>query len=51
MFNLDLSVIETSELIALKIRQYAFKSVDWLGAVILALLGMSFFIPAEAFTH
>ncbi|MCH7316135.1 hypothetical protein [Acinetobacter sp. ANC 3882] len=34
------------ELIELKIKQYAFKSVDWLGAVILALLGMSFFIPA-----
>ena len=34
------------ELIELKIKQYAFKSVDWLGAVILALLGMSFFISA-----
>ena len=35
-----------SELIELKIKQYVFKSVDWLGAVILALLGISFFIPA-----
>jgi len=34
------------ELIELKIKQYAFKSVDWLGAVILVLLGISFFIPA-----
>lgn len=34
------------ELIELKIKQYAFKSVDGLGAVILALLGMSFFISA-----
>lgn len=34
------------EFIDLKIKPYAFKSVDWLGAVILALLGISLFIPA-----
>ncbi|MCH7396254.1 hypothetical protein MMP66_18555 [Acinetobacter dispersus] len=34
------------ELIKLEIKQYVFKSVDWLGAVILVLLGISFFIPA-----
>lgn len=34
------------ELIDLKIKPYVFKSVDWLGAVILALLGIGFFIPA-----
>ncbi|MFW1840587.1 hypothetical protein ACG9XS_18825 [Acinetobacter gyllenbergii] len=34
------------ELIELKFKHYVFKSVDWLGAVILALLGISFFIPA-----
>nr|WP_228128768.1 hypothetical protein [Acinetobacter courvalinii] len=34
------------EFIDLKIKAYAFKSVDWLGAVILALLGIGFFIPA-----
>ncbi|WP_436870731.1 hypothetical protein [Acinetobacter courvalinii] len=33
------------EFIDLKIKAYAFKSVDWLGAVILALLGIGFFIP------
>lgn len=34
------------EFIDLKIKAYAFKYVDWLGAVILALLGSGFFIPA-----
>ncbi|MCH7292620.1 hypothetical protein [Acinetobacter genomosp. 15BJ] len=34
------------ELIELKFKHYVFKSVDWLGAVILVLLGISFFIPA-----
>lgn len=34
------------ELIELKIKAYAFKSVDWLGVVILALSGISLFIPA-----
>ncbi|WP_262766904.1 hypothetical protein [Acinetobacter courvalinii] len=34
------------EFIELKIKPYAFKSVDWLGVVILALLGIGLFIPA-----
>ncbi len=34
------------ELIELKFKHYTFKSVDWLGAVILVLLGIGFFIPA-----
>lgn len=33
------------KLIELKFKQYAFKSTDWLGAVILTLLGISLFIP------
>lgn len=39
------------ELIELKFKQYAFKSIDWLGAVILTLLEISLFIPVQAFTH
>ncbi len=34
------------ELIELKFKHYVFKSVDWLGVVILVLLGIGFFIPA-----
>ncbi|WDZ50999.1 hypothetical protein LF296_17165 [Acinetobacter vivianii] len=33
------------ELIEFKFKQYAFKSIDWLGAVILTLLGISLFLP------